>query len=307
MRRRTDGLEPLHDARDRLLPALVAAMVFLAGLAVAGATGATLLADRWRVGAVTVVTIQVPASPSGGGAADAVAAILHADAGLARVERLDRIRLSTLLAPWIGQSEPALGNTDLIPLPTVFQLRLFPNGHFSPALGDKLRAAAPGTTIEATGAWSVRLLALARSLQFCAITALLVVAVVATGVVAAMIRASLGDRRIAIEILHELGASDGFIAGRFARRASGLAFGGGIAGTVLVMPLLLVLCQLTVPFSTAGTGSDPAPIVPRTVEAAAARVPVALRVGLPLLPITAAVISWGTAQLTVRTWLRRLP
>ena len=45
---------------DRLLPFLVAAMAFLAALALAGAEGAASLARHWREGAGTSLTVQVP-------------------------------------------------------------------------------------------------------------------------------------------------------------------------------------------------------------------------------------------------------
>ena len=61
---------PLRHARDPLglrralsgwlLPGLVAAMALLAALAIAGAEGASALADRWQRGAGAAVTVQLP-------------------------------------------------------------------------------------------------------------------------------------------------------------------------------------------------------------------------------------------------------
>ena len=147
---------------------------------------------------------------------------------------------------------------------------------------------------------------LPHSLQACAVLALLVVASVAVAVVAAATRAGLAVRRQAIEIVHGLGATDSYIAGRFARRATVLATLGGAIGTALSVPLMLTLCHLAAPFAVAaGPGPDATPSAwpPGTL----ARVPLPLWLALPLLPLAAAAIGWSTAQATVRTWLRRLP
>ena len=45
---------------DRMLPFLVAAMAFLAALALAGWVGAASLARHWQQGAESALTVQVP-------------------------------------------------------------------------------------------------------------------------------------------------------------------------------------------------------------------------------------------------------
>lgn len=317
--RRADGLALRRAMSDRLLPALVAAMTFLAALALAGAVGASLLADRWRAGAAAILTVQVPRSdepaaatgtlPQVGSPAtriDAVMALLSAEPGLAGMHRLDRQALVQLLSPWLGNAD-----TIALPLPAVLQLRLRPGLATPPGLAATLDRAAPGTLLERNGAWSDRLVVLTTSLQACAGLALLVVAGVAVAVVAAATRAGLSARRQAIEIVHGLGATDGYIAGRFAGRATRLAVFGGAAGALLSVPLLLALCHLAAPFAAppgvAGSVAAGDPSLTMLLPQMLVRVPLPLWIGLPLLPVVAAAIGWGTAQATVRTWLRRLP
>src|ERR671917_351822 len=81
------------------------------------------------------------------------------------------------------------------------------------------------------GVWVARLVALARSLQAVAFAALLLVAGIAACVVAVAVRAGIAARRQAIAVLHELGATDGDIAGRFAARAALLTGLGALGGT----------------------------------------------------------------------------
>src|SRR5579864_5927809 len=106
-------------------------------------------------------------------------------------------------------------------------------------LAARLDTAAPGTLVERHDIWIGRLAILARSLEACAGLALLVVAAVAALVVAVATRAGLAARREAIEIAHGLGATDGYIAGRFAGRATKLVASGGAAGAVVSLPVLL--------------------------------------------------------------------
>ena len=296
---RFDDLGLRRALSDRLMPALVAAMAFLAALALAGAVAASSLAERWREGAGAAMTVQVPhpADPAEGSTrADRVAMLLRATPGVLEAEVLAADQLRALLRPWLGSE----GNAMALPLPAVIQVRLATPAPDLDALAARLRAAVPGTIVESHGLWMQRLTILARSLQACAGLALLLVAAVAVAVIAVATRAGLSARREAIEIVHGLGATDGYIAARFAGRATKLAAAGGVAGAILAMPVLVTLASLAAPFGGAPMNTDS----PGWVVSA---LPPGLWLVLPGLPLVAAAIGWLTAQATVRRWLRRLP
>ncbi len=283
---------------DRMLPFLVASMAFLAALGLAGWIGAAGLARHWQSGAAAALTVQVPrpdeAAAEGAGTRLAVVLNLLRHTPWVRTARaLSPAELTTLLRPWLGSKDgvPALD------LPGVIAVGLAAADLDTTALLDQLDAAAPGTEVESHGVWVRRLAVLARSLQACAGAALLVLAAVATSVVAVATRAGLAARREAIEIVHGLGASDGYIAGRFAGRVTALAAIGGLAGGVAATPALLALARLAAPF----VGSEP------QAGGLGAALPPALWLLLPGLPLAAACIGFLTAQATVRRWLRRLP
>jgi cell division transport system permease protein len=115
-------------------------------------------------------------------------------------------------------------------------------------------------------------------------------------------RAGLSTRREAIEIVHGLGATDAYIAGRFAARATMLAAVGAAGGALMALPILLTLAQMAAPFvgDTGAAGGD-------TLQQALGTLPAALWLALPCLPVSAAAIGFATAQGAVRRWLRRLP
>ncbi|HTU56174.1 MAG TPA: FtsX-like permease family protein [Acetobacteraceae bacterium] len=287
---------------DRLLPFLVAAMAFLAALALAGSVAAAALARHWQEGAEAVLTVQVPdpSSPSARPGASRLAQVLtllRADPAVATARPLSQADLDQLLRPWLGAAAGRLA----LPLPAVIAVHLATPDAPLAALSASLETAAPGTQVESHGVWVRRLAALARSLQACAAVALLVVAAVAVAVVAVATHAGIAARREAIEIVHGLGASDGYMAARFAGRATRLAAIGGAAGALAALPVLLTLAGLAAPFGDLNAPSQ------ATGAFQPGGLPALLWLALPLLPAIAAAIGYLTAQVTVRSWLRRLP
>jgi cell division transport system permease protein len=316
---------------DRMLPLLVAAMAFLGALAVAGAVAAAAIGQHWRGGAAAAVTVQIPrpgeaAAPNAGPGAgqgagpgagqgagpgagpppnrrERVLEVLAATPGVASARALTEAELGDLLRPWLGAGAEQLA----LPLPGVVAVHLADPQADLAALAARLAAAAPGTVVESHDPWVDRLAVLARSLQACAWAILALVAGVAAAVIAVATRAGLVARRDAIEIVHGLGATDGYIAGRFAGRATALAAIGGALGAAAAFPVLLFLAGLAAPL-VAGVpaGIDAVPDMPLWARALAA-FPTLLWVALPGLPLAACAIGFVTAQGTVRSWLRRLP
>jgi cell division transport system permease protein len=299
--RRFDELGLRRALSDRLLPFLVAAMALLAALALAGWVGAASLASSWQNGSQSTLTVQVPdpdepSRTSPDDRADRVLTLLSGTPGVLSARKLSDQELSSLLRPWLGGEGAQLG----LRLPAIIGVHLADRETDLSALGRRLREEAPGVLIEEHANWIRRLTILARSLQACAALALLLVISVFAAVVTVATRSGLSVRRDAIEIVHGLGASDGYIAARFARRAMALATIGGITGAVLALPVLLVLVHLIAPFSSSATElAGSANLL--------AAFPSQLWLGLITLPAGAAVLGFLTAQATVRRWLRRFP
>ncbi|OYV32849.1 MAG: hypothetical protein B7Z80_25710 [Rhodospirillales bacterium 20-64-7] len=279
---------------DRLLPVLVAAMSFLAVLAIAGTLAAAGLATQWNHDTGVDLTVQVPEPGDNavGGSTPREQAVYEvlAKSPQVRVPHvLSASEINALLRPWLGGDVASLG----MPVPAVITAQWVGAG--SPdGLRTALDAVAPGTLAETGERWAARVAALTASLQASALSVLLIVVLVAVAVVTVATRAGLAQRREAVEIIHGLGALDSDIANRFARRATMLTAVGSVLGTACALPVLFGLANLAAPFSgvVANTGW---PVLP----------PV-LWVVLPTIPLAAAAIGWVTTQQTVRGWLRRL-
>jgi cell division transport system permease protein len=292
--KRVDHLGLRTAMADRVMPMLVAAMSFLAALAIAGTLAAAVLAVQWNRNAGSALTVQVPdagdpAASGGGKRIAAVLAVLGKASGVSEVHVLSAAEIAALLKPWLGADAGQLA----VPVPAVISASW--SGEGAPdGLAGAVAAVAPGSLVETGARWAARVAALTGSLQAAAVSVLLIVAVVAAAVISVATRAGLAQRREAIEIIHGLGALDGDIAGRFASRATLLAAIGGVIGGASALPVLYWLARLAAPFGLV----SPAGGVPV--------LPAVLWVALPAIPVAAAVIGWVTTQFTVRSWLRQL-
>ena len=306
-----DELGLRHALAGGMLPILVAAMAVLAALALAGALGAATLAAQWRIGPATILTVQIPrpAHPVEDAREtrlERALALLRATPGVAEARPLSEDELNDLLRPWLGREGERLA----LPLPAVVELRLAEPASLPADFPRRLDAAVPGSLVESHGPWLSRLSILARSLQACALAALALVIGIAVLVVGIATRAGLAARREAIEIVHGLGATDAYIAGRVAARITRLTMLGGLLGAVLALPALAGLAWLAAPFTgatfTAAALEDVAVAFTATFDPRSVLSP-SLWGLLPGLPIASGLIGWCTAQATVRSWLRQLP
>ena len=245
---RFDELGLRRALSDRMVPFLVASMAFLAALAIAGWMGAAILTSHWEAGAGSTLTVQVPKSdePDATGTGTrlaAVQAILTAAPGVGSVKTLSDEQINALLRPWLGADTKNLA----VPVPAVISVHMRGESQDLAGLAGQLDSKAPGTILEDHASWAGHLGTLARSLQLCSGLVLLLVTLVTAAVIAVATRSGLAARRDAILIVYQLGATDGYIAQRFANRAAALASIGGLVGGLLALPVVFTLTTLAAP------------------------------------------------------------
>ncbi len=280
------------DQANRYLPWIVALMVYLATLAVAGAFVLGASAARWQSGQSDRLTIQLPPpeQTAGDDRMAKVVDLLRATPGIAAVRRLERPELVALLEPWLG-----VGNiTTELPLPELIDVTVAHGA--APdldALAERLGTAAPGATIDDHGRWMDRLAAAARTVQALALALAALIAGAATATVVVATRASLAVHRETIELLHLIGAQDDFVARAFERRALGQGLRGGLIGVGLAALTFVLLERAT-------AGLD-APLMPQLELS-----PLGLAT-LAGLPLASAAIATVTARVTVLKELAKLP
>jgi len=281
-----------RDPAGRTLPLLVAIMVYLAALALAGALVMGKLAERWDSGLTGALTVQVPAAAQGSNddAVAAVVAALAATPGVVSAEPLDGAAMAELLAPWLGEALP-VGE---LPLPSLVAVTVDPAA--APdvaALESQLQALAPGTLVDDHQRWLARLLDLARAVEVMALVVVLLVALAASIMVAFVTRMGLAAHQRSIELLHLIGAQDAYVARQFQSHALSFGLRGGILGVLLALPTLY-LARVLLQRIDSG-------LLPQMNFAP-------YEWGFfALLPVAAALVTMLTARVTVLRTLARLP
>lgn len=233
-----------HDDTTRFLPWLMAFMVFLAALSVAGFF---VLGDAARAidrGIENTVTIQVPAGDNLKADEDRIAgalAMLRAMPGVAGAEVLEREKIVRLLEPWLG----AAARSTEIPLPWVIDLRVDrANAPKAEAITALLQPFISGVMVDDHGVWLQALLRAVHSSEWIAIVVVLLNGLAAAATVVFVTRAGMGLHRETIEVMHFVGARDAYIARQFALRAALLGLKGSLIGVLLAAPALFVLALL---------------------------------------------------------------
>lgn len=281
-----------RDASGRFLPWLVAIMVFLAAMALSGVLALDGMLDDWSRDLSGTLTVQVPP----GATAEETAArveravrLIASTPGVASATAVPDAHLADLLEPWLGSRELIAD----LPTPRLIDVDL--DNRARPdvaALERRLSDAVPGSAIDDHRVWLSKLIDLAEGLRALAWAVIGLVAVATAATVVHATRTALAVHRQQIEVLHLIGATDGYVAGQFARRALWHGLLGGIGGLALAGPALWGIGGLA--HSLQG-GLVPA---------------VALSGGdwltLAALPLLAGLLAMATARRTVTRQLARM-
>jgi cell division transport system permease protein len=274
------------DSSGRFVAWLVMVLVFMAAFAVTiGAYVGALLQD-WNRGVSGTLTVQIPVGETGGTALDAEVAkvidVLSRHPAVARAAVLPRAKVDELLKPWIG--EGALAD---LPLPALIDVEMRETEATAVAAVEaSVKAASARAVIDDHRVWLGRVASLARGIGVVAGAIIVLVTTALALTIVFATRASLTEFAQVIEVLHVVGAKDGYVAGQFARRALLQAFLGGLAGLALYAPALGLIAWLA------------AQVDPEILPAI--HLPVIHWLALAALPAIAAAIAMLTAHITVR-------
>jgi len=294
--RRHDDI-PLHrDGTARLLPWLIAPMVYLAALALAGMLALGGAMQDWDRGLAGTMTVELP--PAQGARNVALAAalgVLRATPGITSATALDRAAEGKLLEPWLGTAI----TPDELQLPLLIDLHIGGGGTLDlAALKTRLAAAVPGAQLDDHRLWLNRIHALALSVEGTGLAILAMVGATSVLTVIFATRAGFAVHRDVIELLHAIGARDSYIAWQFESEALRLGFGGGLAGLILAAITLWGLGHAAAATAVLGEEAKLLPELHFALWQWGA---------LALLPVAAALTAMATARLTVMRALARLP
>ncbi len=246
--RRSD-LHLERDALGQFLPWLIAFMVYLSILALAGMLILDDVARRWDKGISATLTVQIPPSQGStltGRAAQkekkddkrrfqAIIDLLNSTPGVAKANNLSKGKMLELLEPWLGRGSI---EADL-PLPQLINVELEKGTALDvKALELRLRAITPSAVIDDHGVWLGHLVNLIQTIWILTLAVLMFITLATTGTVVFVTRTGLAIHHESIEVLHLIGAQDSYIARQFANRALMLGLRGGLMGLILAAPTL---------------------------------------------------------------------
>jgi cell division transport system permease protein len=227
------------------LGAVTMVMSFLACLAVGAALLVSISADHWLARATSAMTVQI--SDTDRMSADdqrvAVMRELAQFPGVTAARPLTSNDMIELLEPWLGT-----GNvSDDLPLPVLIEIT--PDAQLqtnAEALDIALRSVAPGARLDTHGRWRETLTQTTTILRIFAGLVLLMVTLATITVLIFAIRAGLMANAEILQVLHQIGAHDRFIAWHFEQHFLRLTFLWAFLGAILAGSLFLALGEVMV-------------------------------------------------------------
>ena len=234
---------PKNTIAVRALMAVVAIMTFLATLTTGAVVLVVATASEWQSDVAREMTIQVRPRAGRDIEQDVARAadIARAASGVVEVRPYSRAESARLLEPWLGNAL-ALDN---LPVPRLIIVKLSSGTRPDlTVLRTNRTRDVPGASLDDHRGWIDRMRAMAGSAI--AIGLIIVGLVMAATIlsIAFATRGAMAANRPILEVLHFIGATDGYIATQFQRHflmlgLKGVAIGGGAALIVFAMVRLI--------------------------------------------------------------------
>jgi cell division transport system permease protein len=248
------ALVPRNSISGRALVAVVAIMTFLASLT----TGAVILvgtaASEWQSDVAREVTIQVIPAP--GRDMDATvakaASVARAFPGIGEVRPYTKEQSTALLEPWLGSG---LSLKEL-PVPRLIVVRIAGGAAPDiPQLRRMLTEQVPGAVLDDHRGWIERMRAMAGTAVAAGVFILILVVAATMLSVTFATRGAMATNKPVIEVLHFVGAKNGYIAGHFQRHFLLLGLQGGAVGGGVAI-LLFALAGVISRWFTGSAGAE---------------------------------------------------
>lgn len=279
-----------RDQSTRFLPWIVALMVFLGTLMFAAALLVSDAVNNWDTTLTGRMTIQVPEYEKSTDDTQKLAEALQATKGVSSVRIIPDAEARALLIPWLGEGMVGSG----LPVPSLIDIEIVPGSKIDPVLlQERLAETVPHVAVDDHRSWLSALITLARSAEILAFAILALIASAAVLAVIFTTRSGLAVHASVIELLHQMGARDAYIASQFQIQALMLALRGGLVGATAATIIMLF-------FGWIGRGIESAFLPTLSLSLMEWLL-------LLLVPAGAIVIAMLTARLVVLRALERMP
>ena len=286
---------PEATAPHMTLMTAMAAMCYLAVLAIGALLMTETAVDNWTSQVASHVTVQITATDGVDvdGDASKVAEILRATKGVADIDIVSREAARELLEPWLGQS----GILEDLPIPRLINVSI---DKLSPPDLELLRATlateVPSATLDTHRRWQAELISMAASLTWLAIAVLSLIGTAAIVLVVYATRAAMEANREVIEVLYLAGARDSFISRAVLWRFCLTGLKAGLIGSLLGFATFVILG------SGSGRLSEPVKMfLYHPLDASSANYAAFI-----IVPVVATMISLITARISISRVLKAM-
>src|SRR5512143_779823 len=245
-------LVPRNSISGRALVAVVAIMTFLVSLTTGAAVLVTNAAGEWQSDISREVTIQIMPAPGRDidGTVNRAVSVARAVPGVVEVRPYSKEESAKLLEPWLGSGL----SLNELPVPRLIVVKVAADPR--PDLGQLRRVLAdqvPGAMLDDHRGWVDRMRAMASTAVAAGICILVLMFAATILSVTFATRGAMATNKAVIEVLHFVGAKNGFIARHFQHHFLVLGLQGGIIGGGAAMMLFAVASMISRWFSgTAG-------------------------------------------------------
>lgn len=282
--------EETHEA-TRLLPYVMAVMVYLSALALMGSMMLNKGFGDMTESLSNRLTIQITTADAEmrNAQVDEVTALLRKTPGIDYVRKLNDVEIEKLLEPWLGK-----GNvTDDLPVPAILDVTVSRDLTLNlDAVRGMLAQVSDNIHLDDHQQWLGRFLRLMDMVEYTALGILLLVVLATVCIVIFGTKAGMAENREIIAVMHHLGAQDSMIARAYQSRFMKYGLKGGIIGLVLAFITLVSLIYLSRDLAEGLVRIPELPVVEIAV--------------LLVIPFLAALISMLTARYTVLQGLGRM-
>jgi cell division transport system permease protein len=248
------ALVPRNSISGRALVAVVAIMTFLASLTTGAAMLVSKAAGEWQSDISREITIQVVPAPGRDldAAVDRAVSISRAFAGIVEVRPYTKEESTKLLEPWLGSG---LSLSEL-PVPRLIVVKIASDA--APDLAQLKRTLAdqvPGAMLDDHRGWIDRMRTMAGTAVAAGIFILVLMFAATILSVTFATRGAMATNKAVIEVLHFVGAKNGFIARHFQHHFLVLGLQGGAIGGGAAI-ILFALAGVTSRWFAGTAGGD---------------------------------------------------
>ena len=237
------ALVPRNSISGRALVAVVAIMTFLVSLTTGAAVLVTKAAGEWQSDIAREMTIQIMPAPGRDldTSVNRAVAITRATPGVTEVRPYSKEESMKLLEPWLGSGI----SLSELPVPRLIVIKIAADA--TPDLGQLRRVLAdqvPGAVVDDHRGWIDRMRAMAGTAIAVGVCILILMFAATVLSVAFATRGAMATNKAVIEVLHFVGAKNGYIARHFQHHflmlgLQGGAIGGGAAIVVFVAAAMI--------------------------------------------------------------------